>query len=572
MTTWICARCRTRFDHKVLRCPHDGKRVVEDLSGVTIAGRYELRELVGIGGMDGTVWKAWQTSTHRAVAVKLLPAGDDAANMRFDRGARIASNLNHPHITIVHDNGRTEDGKLFLVMELLEGQSLHRMLKDGAGLPLEVALHVADQTLRALEHAHKQRVAHRDLKPGNLFLVQKNDDPHFVKVLDFGIAKYVADDADGADLRHEVTEERQICGTPHYMAPEQIMMGQVDGRTDLYALGVVLFRMITGRLPFESKEHHELFRMHLNQEPPRFSQVRPDLDVPGAVEDAVRTALAKLPEQRFADAAEMRRALRQVRHGMGIFSGDDDSLSLAAVSWPNAASIDFKPSPKPAAPPKRARALPVVAVALLALGGALWALWPSPEAPPPAPPAPPPPTAPAAPASVPLKLASAPEGAVVFVDGARAGLTPVQLDLAPGRHTLRFEREGHLAATLDVDVPAQAPPEGLERTVTLEPEPPAAPPSAPAPATVARPALAAPRPAAPVNAPAAPPPRPAAPASQPVTLLDGAPTPPPAPRPAAAAKPAAIHLLDDPDGAPAKAAPAPAPRPAPAGAKIDLLE
>jgi hypothetical protein len=274
----------------------------------------------------------------------------------------------------------------------------------------------------------------------------------------------------------------------------------------------------------------------------------------------------------------MRRALRQVRHAIGIFSGDDDSLSLAATSWPNAATPDFRPSQRPqAAASKRSRPLLAVAVAagVLALAGGLWALLPPREAPVDRPAPPPPPPTVAAPASVGLKLASAPDGAVVFVDGARAGLTPVQLDLAPGRHALRFEREGHLPATLDVDVPAQAPPGGLERAVTLEavPPPPPSEAEAPAPAAASLPARAAPPAQVVAHAPTPPahaePPRPAVPPPperKPVT-------PPDDQAPKAAKPAAAIRLLDDPDGAPAKpATPPPAARPTPGGAKIDLLE
>jgi serine/threonine protein kinase len=268
----ICPKCRTRFENQVERCTHDGRRLVADLTGVTVAGRYLLRELLGVGGMDSSVWLAMQQPVQRPVAVKLLPPTDGESADRFARGARIASNLAHPHITVVHDYGRTDEGQLFLVMELLEGRILHDVMKTGA-LPVEQALHITDQVLKALDHAHKKNVVHRDIKPGNLFLCTRNEDPDFVKVLDFGIARYIdANDAFFDDPHQEITTTRQICGTPQYMAPEQIAMGVVDARTDLYALGIVLYRMITGELPFQSKDHRELFRAHLTQAPPTFCQ------------------------------------------------------------------------------------------------------------------------------------------------------------------------------------------------------------------------------------------------------------------------------------------------------------
>ncbi len=293
--------------------------MIEDLAGQLIGGRYRIRELVGIGGMDSTVWKAWQTGTERVVAVKVLPAAEEAAARRFARGARIAANLNHPNCTVVHDYGRTDDGKLFLVMEYLHGQVLQEILGP-EGMSAPDTLHVADQVLQALEHAHSQRAVHRDLKPDNLFLSRKNDDPLHVKILDFGIAKYVEEDPDAPSVEEAssdgfedlVTEQRQVCGTPQYMAPEQVVGARIDGRTDLYSLGVVMYRMLTGRLPFDGKTRYELYQKHLQEAPRTFIEVRPDLVFPDGLEAIVMKALCKRPEQRFQNAAEMRAALAAI--------------------------------------------------------------------------------------------------------------------------------------------------------------------------------------------------------------------------------------------------------------------
>ncbi len=294
--------------------------MIEDLAGQLIGGRYRIRELVGIGGMDSTVWKAWQTGTERVVAVKVLPAAEEAAAKRFARGARIAANLNHPNCTVVHDYGRSDDGKLFLVMEYLTGQVLQEILGP-EGMSAVDTIHVADQVLQALEHAHGQRAVHRDLKPDNLFLSRKNDDPLHVKILDFGIAKYVEEDPDntsaGEDAPSEgfddlVTEQRQVCGTPQYMAPEQVVGARIDGRTDLYSLAVVMYRMLTGRLPFDGKTRYELYQKHLQETPKPFHDVRPDLVFPERLEFIVLKSLSKRPDQRFQNAAEMRKALAAV--------------------------------------------------------------------------------------------------------------------------------------------------------------------------------------------------------------------------------------------------------------------
>jgi serine/threonine protein kinase len=319
--TWICSHCGQKFNRYRTRCSADGQRVIEDLTGQTIGGRYTIRELIGVGGMDSTVWKAWQTGTERVVAVKVLPAADDSAARRFSRGARIAANLNHPNCTVVHDYGRSEDGKLFLVMEFLNGQVLQDLLTPD-GMALADALHITVQVLQALEHAHGMRAVHRDLKPDNLFLSRRNEDHLHVKILDFGIAKYVEEDPEQVnggeekpptdDFEDQVTEQRQVCGTPQYMAPEQVVGGRIDGRTDLYAVGCVLYRMLTGRLPFDGKTRYELYQKHLQESPRAFSDVRPDLKFPERLELIVMKALAKRPDQRFATAAEMRRALESL--------------------------------------------------------------------------------------------------------------------------------------------------------------------------------------------------------------------------------------------------------------------
>jgi serine/threonine protein kinase len=315
---WICSQCGESSPRQRPKCARDGAPVVEDLAGQVVGGRYRVQELVGVGGMDSAVWRAWQMGTERVVAIKVLPPADDAAARRFSRGARIAANLSHPNCCIIHDYGTTEDGKLYLVMEFLAGKVLNEVLTSD-GFPPHDTVHIADQILQALEHAHAERTVHRDLKPDNLFLVRKNDDPMHVKILDFGIAKYIEDEheeistgpndtaRDGFD--DLVTEQRQVCGTPQYMAPEQIVGARVDGRADLYALGCVMYRLLTGRLPFDGKNRYDLYRKHLEESPRPFSAVRPDLSFPDRLELVVMKALTKNPAHRFQSAAEMRAAL-----------------------------------------------------------------------------------------------------------------------------------------------------------------------------------------------------------------------------------------------------------------------
>jgi len=264
--------------------------------------------------MGGSVWSAWQSSTRRRVAVKILPPTGSVPAERFARGARIASNLNHPNITTVHDYGQTSAGDLYLVMELLEGRDLFQVSRrEDVDFPRLV--HVFSQVLRALGHAHQRNVVHRDVKLSNLFLTPTEDDPDFVKVLDFGIARYiVGGGASGDEPQDEVTGVHQLCGTPQYMAPEQIGFGTIGAQADLYAIGVSVFRLLTGEFPFKGTSH-ELFRQHLQSAPPSISDKVSPGTVPEGLDDWLMMAMAKKPEDRFVDAAHMRKALFQLHDG-----------------------------------------------------------------------------------------------------------------------------------------------------------------------------------------------------------------------------------------------------------------
>jgi len=295
---WICSRCEKTFEDRSVSCVDCGGPLVTDLRGQLVAGRYRLDRIIGTGSQESSVWKAWQVSFERPVALKLMPAEDDLARERFGRGARIASMLAHPHITTVHDYGEAEGGQVFLVMEHLEGRVLRAETRGGEPMPVERVVHIADQVLRALEDAHGHAVVHRDLKPDNLFLTHRSGDPDFVKVLDFGIAKYFSatdleDTQETEEMKQELTHGWQLCGTPLYMAPEQIGGEAVDGRTDLYSLGVVMYQMLTGQVPFRAKTQYAVLSQHLRDPPPSFAESRPGLDVPADLEALVLKTLAK---------------------------------------------------------------------------------------------------------------------------------------------------------------------------------------------------------------------------------------------------------------------------------------
>ncbi|MFE7909022.1 MULTISPECIES: serine/threonine-protein kinase [Streptomyces] len=272
-----------------------------------LGGRYRLVRQLGEGGM-GQVWEAQDETLGRNVAVKvisLLAGGGsrgDGARARFLREARITAQLQHPNIVTIHDLGETGAGNErvpFLVMELVRGEGLDAMLRRGVITLLDAARWGA-QIGDALADAHNAGIMHRDIKPSNILITPSGN----VKVLDFGIAR-AADPYATAD---RLTQTGFIVGTPPYMAPEQAR-GFPEPRSDLYALGCLLFELITGRLPFQAPDTVGYLSAHLTQEPPIPSSVHPG--IPSAWDDLVLTLLHKAPDQRYGSAADLAQALRQ---------------------------------------------------------------------------------------------------------------------------------------------------------------------------------------------------------------------------------------------------------------------
>ena len=273
--------------------------------GSVIANRYRLETLLGQGGM-GAVYRVEHVHMGKRFAFKvLLPewARTAEALARFKREAIAAGKVTHPHIAQAIDFGQLDDGSCFLVLEYLEGITLRRALKKGPLLPSR-ALHIADGVASALEAAHAAGIVHRDLKPENIMLVTQDGDRDYVKVLDFGIAK-VEGSHDSATKA--LTRRGALMGTPQYMAPEQVLGEKIDSRADLYALGAILFEMLKGTSPFVGDAATVLRQQLVQEAPPLPTRVAHAVG-PRVVE-AVRRLLAKTPEARFRDAAEVRAEL-----------------------------------------------------------------------------------------------------------------------------------------------------------------------------------------------------------------------------------------------------------------------
>lgn len=307
----ICPRCSECFPDDLGRCPRDDaelKPIQDPLIGRTVAGRYRLISRLGRGGMS-SVYLARHVMIDRLVAVKTLRrdlAKDPIQRDRFIREARAVNRINHANIVDIADFGESDDGLVYLVMEYVAGEPLHRVMENGP-LPVERAIHIARQIASALSRAHQMGVIHRDLKPDNILVLTRKEEPDGVKVLDFGIAKIL----DAPSL----TGSQQIFGTPGYIAPEYIKSTDIDGRADLYSLGVILYEMVTGALPFDYEYPGDLLVKHVT-EPPVPPHER-CADVDPAMEALILRCLEKDPSKRFRDAFQFLEELGKVAELVG---------------------------------------------------------------------------------------------------------------------------------------------------------------------------------------------------------------------------------------------------------------
>jgi len=311
-----CATCKTVYPADFQCCPKDGSALnssSELLPGMVIRDKYEILRQIGSGGM-ATVYQVRHLAFNEIRAIKLINsqlAEGDQFNKRLRSEAVIARRLQHPNAVHVDDLDRTEDGRPFIVMEYVEGQNLRTIIRQNGPLPVLRALRIASQVASALSEAHKLGIIHRDIKPDNINLISQPDGTDFVKVLDFGIAKFTHDLSSSAPR----TGSGLVVGTPQYVSPEQAMgkqTGEIDGRSDLYTLGVVVYEMLTGQVPFDSDTPVGWLVHHLNTAPVPPDELRPDLGIPNSVSELLMKALQKNPAQRFADAEEMLQAINQV--------------------------------------------------------------------------------------------------------------------------------------------------------------------------------------------------------------------------------------------------------------------
>ncbi|HVV16099.1 MAG TPA: serine/threonine-protein kinase [Polyangia bacterium] len=302
---------------------------LENLIGRALNHRYLVEDKIGEGGF-GAVFRGKQIATGREVALKILHphnVADQTIVARFRREAEACSKLRDTHTVTTYDFDETPDGILYLAMELLRGQSLHQVQKTQGPLGVGRVLKIMDQVAASLAEAHANGIVHRDMKPENVFIETREGEDH-VKVLDFGIAKVVGDERSVPAL----TAVGQTLGTLEFMSPEQLRGQKLDGRSDIYALGMMSYEMLTGSLPFASaKSPIDIINFHMRQDPPAPSTLNGDVAIPPAVDAIILKMVAKERDKRFADAPSLREEIARTRRLLDKAPDRFEAYRLIAV-------------------------------------------------------------------------------------------------------------------------------------------------------------------------------------------------------------------------------------------------
>jgi len=338
----VCPACRVDYGGGEVFCPVDATRLVttsqmsisplnpdDPLVGAVLAGRYVVKSRIGEGGM-GLVYEGLHRDIDKQVAIKVLR--DDLSRRpevvaRFRQEAKSASRIGHENIVDISDFGETTRGASYFVMEFLDGEDLANVLGRDVTVDADRACAIVLQCCRALSATHAKGIVHRDIKPENIFLTKRDGVDDFVKIVDFGIAKMSDIETDGAPGR-KLTKTGMIFGTPEYMSPEQAAGQELDHRVDVYALGIILYECLAGRVPFEGDTFMGVLTQHLFAELPPIEELNPDAKVSRELELVIRKALAKDPGDRYQDTDELAEA---------ITCALDGRLSRATVMTPRSA-------------------------------------------------------------------------------------------------------------------------------------------------------------------------------------------------------------------------------------------
>lgn len=346
----MCVQYRGIFTGRIIICPHDGNMLVaipaeqrDPLLGVVLGDRYEILEIVGKGGR-GIVYKTRHLLIDRIVAIKVFKGhllDDKQSLLRFQVEARAASRFSHPNVVDVHDFGVTDWGQPYLVMDYVQGESLSAVIADSGPLDFHRAVPIFIQACNALEHAHRQQIIHRDVKPSNITLLQTEGQPDFVKVLDFGIAKLI--NMTGESL--QLTKTGEVFVSFLYMSPEQCTGSQLDPRADVYSLGAAMYEALVGFPPHQGQNVMETISKQVNKAPRPFSIARPNVAVPKAIEVIVFKALEKDRNQRFQFMLEMKEALEAAMRGTPVVTKSRTDTPPACQATSEFSGVDVAAAP-----------------------------------------------------------------------------------------------------------------------------------------------------------------------------------------------------------------------------------
>jgi serine/threonine protein kinase len=394
-----CPTCGTEYPISERFCPRDGTALRSanpnaDLVGSIVHEKFHIIKKLGEGGM-GAVYLAEHVKMGRKMALKVMSPSmhqDADAIARFNREAKNASQINHPNVCGIYDFGETPEGMIYLAMEFIEGSSLSGIIEKNGALTPARAASIIHQTADALQVAHDYGIVHRDLKPDNIMIAQARDKSDLVKVVDFGIAKASSSDA------QKVTKTGLVVGTPEYMSPEQLSGDKLDGRSDIYSLGLVAFNCLTGKLPFAGNSAQEAMIARLVETPKTLAEVAPEKAWPEELEDVMRKALARDVTERYQNAAQFGRdlskAVENMPHtmiaevgtqvigaGAAVAAAAAKTAAAPAVPKTRLAPKSATPSaPEPAAPapaPAQKSSMPMIAaaVAVIVIGGGGFAAY-----------------------------------------------------------------------------------------------------------------------------------------------------------------------------------------------------
>src|SRR5712692_9433503 len=319
MAEITCLRCKQQIDSQLEQCPHCSERVTNfqrTYASRLIDGKYQILDRLGVGGM-GEIFKVRHIHLNELRVIKIMRANvaaDDQGLQRFLQEARTSTTIKDKNLAMLYDFAQLEDGSYYMVWEFIDGTNIQKWMAQNGPMPPRLTIEIAVQALRGLEHLHSMGLIHRDISPENIMLSQDHHGKLLVKVIDFGIAKLLAEGESG----HGLTQTGMFLGKLKYASPEQggfLKEGEhLDPRSDLYSFGIVMYEMLAGRAPFQATNPHGYILKHVTEKPAPIAQLNPDVKIPAQLENIVMRSLEKGRDQRFATAAEFAGALEAVRN------------------------------------------------------------------------------------------------------------------------------------------------------------------------------------------------------------------------------------------------------------------